>query len=366
MSTRTGNEGGKDHLAVLARGPRPAGSAAERSAFDYVAGVLRGAGFTVHREPFAYSEFPGRYGVPIGGALAAMTVACASALGLLGAPIAALATLAIGALITGTFASAMMGEGVLTLTWMRSESENLVATRSSEAPNVWLVAHVDSKSQPVPSLLRVAGVALVVLAVALAITAGALQLAGLPHRMAWWGAIAGLVLGAPPVMASIVGTRSDGAVDNASGVAAVLAAAAAVRPGVVFGVLISSAEELGMAGARAWARTVSNGAGTALNCDGVDDEGELTLMYSARAPRRLIETLRGVALTPVRVRRMPLGLATDSVALAERGWTTITVSRGSLATLRRVHTASDSLARLRGDGIAEVSTLLARAVEALA
>jgi hypothetical protein len=63
---------------------------------------------------------------------------------------------------------------------------------------------------------------------------------------------------------------------------------------------------------------------------------------------------------------MLLGLATDSVALAERGWTTLTVSRGSFATLRRVHTASDSLAMLRGDGIDEVATLLARAVEALA
>ena len=63
---------------------------------------------------------------------------------------------------------------------------------------------------------------------------------------------------------------------------------------------------------------------------------------------------------------MPLGLLTDSSALAERGWTTVTVSRGSLATLRRVHTRRDSLAALRGDGIDEVATLLARAVEALA
>jgi len=63
---------------------------------------------------------------------------------------------------------------------------------------------------------------------------------------------------------------------------------------------------------------------------------------------------------------MPLGLVTDSVALVERGWNTLTVSRGSFATLRRVHTPADSLARLRGDGIDPVATLLARAVEALA
>jgi hypothetical protein len=105
---------------------------------------------------------------------------------------------------------------------------------------------------------------------------------------------------------------------------------------------------------------------TAINCDGVDDDGVLTIMYSGRAPKSLMHTLRGLAPAPVRVRRMPLGLVTDSVAFAERGWNTVTVSRGSFATLRRVHTSSDSLSNLRGDGIDDVALLLARAVEALA
>ena len=41
-----------------------------------------------------------------------------------------------------------------------------MATRGGSAPRVWLVAHLDSKSQPIPSALRVAGV--VVLATSLA------------------------------------------------------------------------------------------------------------------------------------------------------------------------------------------------------
>jgi hypothetical protein len=357
---------GRQHLAVLARAPRPAGSAAERAALDYASRALSDSGFAVRRERFEYSAFPGRYGMPIGGALAGASVLASVSLGLAGAPIAALAALAGGALLAGTFASAVLGDGVLTLPWLRAESENLVATRGAGPPSVWLVAHVDSKSQPVPSLLRTAGVAVLAVAVLLALVAGGLELASLPYRMAWWAAGASALLGALPVTASVVGERSDGAVDNASGVAAVLAAAALARPDAVFGVLIPSAEELGLAGVRAWARTVSSGVGTALNCDGVDDEGELTIMYSGRAPQALIETLRQVAPAPVHARRMLLGLATDSVALAERGWTTLTVSRGSFATLRRVHTASDSLAMLHGDGIDEVATLLARAVEALA
>jgi hypothetical protein len=288
----------------------------------------------------------------------------AAGMGLSRAPAAALATLLLGGVAVAAFASAMSGDAVLTLPFLRASSENLVATWGSEAPKVWLVAHLDSKSQPVPSLVRVAGIILLLAALLVALAAGGLQLASLPHRMAWWASMLLVLVGAPPVMASVVGARSHGAVDNAAGVAAVLAAAVSVRPETMLGVLLSSAEELGMAGARAWARDARRG--TALNCDGVDDAGELTIMYSGAAPTPLIQTLEALAPVPPRVRRMPLGMLTDSVALADRGWATVTVSRGSLATLRRVHTPTDSLDTLRGDGIDEVAGLLARAVEALA
>jgi hypothetical protein len=355
---------GAGHLAVLAREPRPAGSAAEDRVRGYAAQVLEEAGFTISRVSFTYSRFPGGYATPIGGALLAIALAVAAMLGLRGAPWAALAAVLVGAIAVGAFTAAMLGDAVLTLPVLRAASENLIATRGSEAPRVWLVAHLDSKSQPVPSLLRVAGVGLLVIALVAALAAIALQLAGLPHRMAWWVSLGSALLGALPVVASVVGVRSNGALDNASGVAAVLAAAVAVHPDKTFGVLLPSAEELGLAGARAWARDAR--AGTALNCDGVDDAGELTIMFSRAAPTPLIRTLEELAPRPARVMRMPLGLLTDSVALADRGWSTVTVCRGTVASLRRVHTSRDSLAALRGDGIDEVATLLARAVEALA
>jgi hypothetical protein len=318
----------------------------------------------VGREHFEYSAFPGRYATPVGGALLATVVLIAAFFGLVGAAGAALAVVLLGGLLVAAFASAMFGDAVLTLPWLRARSENLVATWGSERPKVWLVAHLDSKSQPVPALARVAGILLLAASALLALAAGVLQLAALPHRMAWWLAAALALLGAPWVVASVVGRRSNGAVDNASGVAAVLAAAVRVRPETMFGVLLPSAEELGLAGARAWARTARRG--TAINCDGVDDAGDVTIMYSGAAPKPLIATLRALAPASCRVRRMPLGLLTDSVALADRGWATVTVSRGSLDTLRRVHTPGDSLDVLRGDGIDDVAVLLARAVEALA
>jgi acetylornithine deacetylase/succinyl-diaminopimelate desuccinylase-like protein len=355
---------GASHLAVLARAPRPAGSAAEEAARDYAARVLGEAGFTVTRERFEYSRFPGRAATPLGGALLAATILLSASLGLRGAAGAAAAALVLGGVTVAAFARAMLGDAVLTLPWQRASSENLVATWGTERPTVWLVAHLDSKSQPVPSLMRVAGITLLAAATALALLASLLQLAALPHRTAWWSATALVLLGAPVVLASVVGARSNGAVDNASGVAAVLAAAVSVRPETMLGVLLPSAEELGLAGARAWARNARPA--TALNCDGVDDAGVLTIMYSGAAPTPLILTLKALARGSCRVRRMPPGLLTDSVALADRGWATVTVSRGSLATLRRVHTPADSLATLRGDGIDEVAALLARAAEVLA
>jgi hypothetical protein len=104
----------------------------------------------------------------------------------------------------------------------------------------------------------------------------------------------------------------------------------------------------------------------ALNCDGVDDEGELVIMYNGRMPTDVVTAVRDASPPRARVRRMPLGLLTDSTALSDAGWRAVTVSHGSLASLRRVHTKRDSLANLRGTSVDDVSVILARAAEALA
>ena len=367
MSSGASAASGARHLAALAREPRPAGSDAEERARAYAERALGESGFLVTREPFSYSTFPGRFGTPIGGALGGLTVLDAAWMGLVhrsGA--AALLVLAIGLLMLATLMATMLGDGVLTQAMLRSESVNVVAVRAGTKPRVWLVAHLDSKSQPVPSLLRVAGAALLAGALVLALVAATLQLASLPHRMAWWVASAAALLGAVPVMASVVGARSPGALDNASGVAAVLTAAEMLDAQAPVGVLLTSAEELGLAGARAWARSRANAPGVALNCDGVDDEGELTIMHGSNPPIEVLTAVQRVAPRRPRVRRMPLGLLTDSVALTDRGWRAVTLSRGSFASLGRVHTPHDSLDALKGTGVDEMAGVLARAAEALA
>ena len=361
MSARA--PGGAHHLAALAREPRPAGSEAEERARRYAEQVLADAGFTSVRESFSYSRFPGGYGTPIGGALAAATVVSAAWLALSNRDGAAI-VLAAGLLIVAVFARAMLGDAVLDLPLLRASSVNVVATRAGIEPRVWLVAHLDSKSQPVPSLARVAGMTVLAIGVVLAVIAMGLQLVSVSSRTLWWVASALAVLGAVPVMASVVGECSDGALDNASGVATVLAAAVQMERGAAVGVLLPSAEELGLAGARAWAR--ARASGVALNCDGVDDEGELTIMHGSNPAVEVIDAIVRAAPATPRVRRMPLGLLTDSVALTDRGWRAVTLSRGSFASLRRVHTSRDSLARLRGTGVDEAAAVLARAAEALA
>ena len=358
---------GVRHLEVIGRGPRPSGGEGERAARDYAASELRWLDFHVREEQFAFSTFPGRFGTPIAGVLLGGTIVTACGMALRAMPATYVAAVfGAGALAPGLFARWMLVDGVITAPWLRAQGVNLVATRGASAPRVWLVAHLDSKSQPLPSAARVAGVILVAAALVLVLASLLLTLGGHASRTMWWVAVFTGVIGALPVMASVVGTRSDGAVDNASGVAAVLAAAALVSRDVPCGVLLPGAEELGLAGARAWAS--GRDSGIALNCDGVDDDGTLVIMYDMEMPHSVVAALRAAAPPRMRARarRMPLGLLTDSTALAAAGWQAVTVSHGSLATLRRVHTSRDSLAALRGTAIDDVAGILARAAEALA
>lgn len=359
---------GVAHLRVLAQTPRAAGSAEEDAAREHCTAALRTLGFDVAREPFEYSRFPGRFGTPIGGAIAMITVVATVALTtLMDAPRAGAMALVGGLVLLALHAWRMLGDGVLDHSLRRARGTNLVGRRGGEAPRVWLVAHLDSKSQPVPSRVRVTGIVLLAASIPLTLVAQVVTLTALAPRIVLWALAAGLaIVGGVIVMASVVRNESPGAVDDASGVAAVLAAAALLDPRARVGVLLTSAEELGLAGARWWVRAHRAEDAVVLNCDGVDDHGELTIMYTGRKPERVIEAVRAASASAPRVRRMPPGLLLDSVAFSDAGWAAVTVSHGSMRTLGRVHTRADSLDHLRGDRIDEVAVVLARAAEALA
>jgi hypothetical protein len=256
---------------------------------------------------------------------------------------------------------------VLDAPWMRADGMNLEATRSEDV-RVWLCAHLDSKSQPIPTLVRSAGIVVEGIGFLATLALAVAAAAGRPAPFAAWVLTAIVTLvGAFPVVLSVVGSRSPGAFDNASGVVTVLAAARDLADRDDVGVLLSDAEELGLAGAHAWGR--NRGGAVVLNCDGVDDHGAVQVMYAGRAPVALLGAVReasracGVA---TRVRRLPLGVLTDSVAIAQGGGMSVTFSRGTLASLARVHSVRDDLSRLRGAGIAETARAMAAAARTLA
>jgi hypothetical protein len=352
------NGGGAPHLARLAASPRPTGGPAIADARAYCAIELHRLGFIVREEPFEYSAFAGRFGAPSFGLLLPAAATLAVVVANRGsADVPWLAIVIVGLAIAAAIG---LARGVSNAPVLRRAGVNIEATRGPSPAKLWLVAHLDSKSQPVPMLVRVAGV--VVLAVGL----GGVALSLLVRPSAAVAALVVAWVGGLPLMLSVVGTRSAGALDNASGVAAVLDAAGALSPALPIGVLISDAEELSLAGARAWAR--SRTAGVALNCDSVDDGGALTAMFTRRRPSRLLSALAEASAASnetLRVRRLLPGILTDSVALADAGWETLTLSRGTLRTLLRIHTSRDNLQSMRGVGIAGAARVLARTASRL-
>ena len=231
--------------------------------------------------------------------------------------------------------------------WFRETGVNLEATRGR--PRAWLVAHIDSKSQPIPTAVRSLGVILVVAGLA-----GQFLVSWPTMWFAYWLGIAGGLI----LLVAGVGSNSSGAADNASGVAAVLEAAALIPRSRHYGVLITDAEELALAGARAWIHQREE-KGAAVNCDTVDDDGPVTVID--------YRTLRSETIGEARVishARLP-GVLTDSNAFRAAGWPTVTLSRGTIRTLGRIHTRRDSLDHLRGTGIPDVAKALARLIEEL-
>ncbi|HWE41161.1 MAG TPA: M28 family peptidase [Gemmatimonadaceae bacterium] len=344
--------------------PRPAGGSAEARVRETCRARLAAAGFSVAEQAFEYSAFPGRWATPLGGVVACLTVLSAAMLGRDGHPGAALTVIVAAVLVLG-IGGRVIARRVTTLPWARAASMNLVATRGM--PRVWLVAHLDSKSQPVAMLARVAGI---VIAGATLVTLAALVLAAMggeivPPRA--WRVLATIGVAASlPVIASVVGAKSPGALDNGSGLVTVLLAADALPRDMPLGVLLTSAEELGMAGARAFA--ANRPPAMAINVDGVDDHGSTICMYHGRAARVRVGVARAARAIGMRVCEQPTipGLLTDGVALGEAGWSAVTLSRGGVGTLWRIHRAADTADRLSGVGMHELARLAASAAREIA
>jgi hypothetical protein len=283
----------------------------------------------------------------------------------------ALLFLSAGAAVCVALGIWLAKRGIFRLPWYRSESLNLIARRGD--PSVWLVAHLDSKSQTIPMLARVASVvATTVGLVGLAAALFADWLTAIPGTggigtsasVPVWTIATAIV--AVPLVVCLTGDKSAGAVDNASGVITVLLATRALAQGHDLGVIVTSAEELGLAGARAYLQSKPEKA-IALNCDTVDDQGLFLCMARKKSGAAAQAVARAATSLgfPLRVRRLIPGILADSIAFSDSGWDSLTLSRGNIGTLARVHTSSDTRDRLDGSGIAQAALLLAATIEVL-
>ena len=351
----------------LCEQPRFAGSTEESRAREVCKRELETAGFECRQHTFDYSEWPGRWGPPLSAAFQAATILIVARTATEKSPL--LAIIVAGVLV----AALILVDAYAKRRWItnfpaqRARSVNLEAKRGT--PLVWLVAHIDSKSQTVPMLIRIAGSIALALILILTVASLLLSLLGVHRVSSLWPAVQIVaIIAALPGLACYVRNNSTGAVDNATGVVAVLLAAQSPAAPRDLGVLITSGEELGLAGARAWAVSAPKEA-RILNCDTVDDTGNWRCMYTGAKPEQLTQSARraadGVAAR-LRVTRLIPGILADNMPFADRGIGAVTLSRGTLATLARIHTRRDNSNALTGKGAAEASALLSALAKELA
>jgi hypothetical protein len=229
---------------------------------------------------------------------------------------------------------------------------NLIAQRPSGRqtvrPSVWLVAHYDSKGQPISMAIRLVGFAALVLGLV------ALALAVVP-------AIALLGVGLVIVSQNRVTDNSPGAVDNATALVAVLMAVDQLPDAHHVGVIFPDGEEFGLLGAKALAGERADlFAGAAIvNLDGLDDVGA-PIAFLHRPGKVGAAVAR--SLDAIRARWLPV--VVDGIALAHVAGECVTIMKGNWRTMWVVHRPQDTVARVRLDGAATVAAGLARVLRA--
>jgi hypothetical protein len=229
---------------------------------------------------------------------------------------------------------------------------NLIARRPSAAPRVWLVAHYDSKGQPISMATRIVGAACLLLGAVTALCALAVG----------WMIFPGLALvafGAAVMARNRVTDASPGAVDNASAVVAVFSILDLLPPGAAVGVLLTDAEEWGLLGARALVRergALLAGAAV-VNLDGIDDRGRPIAFMHRRGP---VGRAVAAELGALSARWLPV--LVDGIALARGSRDCVTIMRGDWGTARVVHTPRDTAERLTLQGVRQVAAGVAGAL----
>lgn len=362
----------REALQTLAR-PRLAGSDGAEEVARELRRRFQDLGYRVREIPFSFSIWPGRFGMPFAGAVYLVAVLTAALLLVSGRGLAAVLTLiALAAGVVGM--AAYFRTAILRLPWGRVRTSNWIVHRPGARPRHLITAHRDSKSQGLSLELRVASIGLAGLA-----WAALLALAVLTALRPGWTPVAPTLLLAVPALAAGAGllacyaaNRSAGALDNASGLAALLGIARRQVPYDDVAFLVTDGEELGLAGAWAVTPLLPPLRGI-INLDGLDDHGDFHLVERYGWPRRgfaphlvaaLLASAAALGIGAHR-RALPLGVLVDHIAFAEAGIASLTLMRGSHRSLRRAHRPEDDLDHIDGEGASAAVALVAGALSVL-
>jgi len=225
---------------------------------------------------------------------------------------------------------------------------NLIARQPSTRPAIWLVAHYDSKGQPISMAVRLVGF------FALLLGLFTLFVALLP-------ALAILAVAIVIVSQNRVTDNSPGAVDNATALVAIFMTIEQVSSGSRVGVIFPDAEEFGLVAARSLAADRSSLFADAalINLDSLDDTGRSTAFVHRRGR---IGAAVAAALKARQWRWLPV--IVDGIALSAVCRECVTILKGNWRTMRIIHRPADSIARVRLDGAASVAAGLARVLRA--
>jgi hypothetical protein len=362
----------RDLLQTLAR-PRLTGSTGAQEVADIVHERLIKLGYQIQDFPFTFSTWPGRFAVSAAGFFFLAGSLSAAAMLNMRHPGIALVILLATLLVAGAIA-VVTAPLTTILPFGRITGNNMFAAKSGAVPRYIFMAHLDSKSQPVPLAFRGPAIMLAIVAwIAFIIFA----ILGLLDPV-WIRTDITTVLGVVSFIAGVilffcwVENRSPGALDNASGLATVLAIAEAERDRDDVAFLITDAEELGLVGARAIARKLNPVFGV-INIDGVDDAGPVYVLEKFGFPPKHIAPHLVAAILqaadkmdlPAQRRNVPFGLMLDHLPMARAHLPSVTVMRGSFTSLRRVHRPNDSMDHMTGTGIDTVVRLLRDALAQL-
>lgn len=361
----------RDRVATLAV-PRLCGTEGAEQVEAELREAFEGLGYETRELPFSFSSWPGRFGLTVAGVFLALTGVGAAALLRAGEPIYALVVLVVGLGLT-LLPLLTLGTALRRLPFGRIEARNLLFTRPGSRPSWLVMAHRDSKSQLVPTLVRTAALAAGALGWLALVAAAALWFAGELFQFPSWAMVAGVVVTLAGIVLALSWSSngSPGALDNASGLAALLAVAGA-SPGDEVGFLVTDGEELGLAGARAALEPLPPVQGV-INVDGLDDRGTIRVAEGhgirrrGSAPQLAAALLTAGRALEIEVRRQPLphSIMVDHMPFAAAGVPALTVLRGRWRSLMRVHRGADSIDRLDGQGAAEAATLLSAALRLL-